>query len=100
VLKQYNNSDLYALYIGHLADRFSGAPSFAAEWGKVASFNRGEVKAMQEKLKAEGYTVSINNAEPDGLIGYRTRVAIGLSQAKAGRAATCLPDAALIRSVR
>ena len=30
VLKTYNFSDLYALYIGHLADRFADNRPFAA----------------------------------------------------------------------
>ena len=97
VLKQYNNSDLYAVYIGHLADRFSRDHPFTGAWGKVGGFNRAEVKGMQVELAAEGYTISVG--EPDGLVGFRTRIAVGLWQAKNGKPQTCFPDAKLIQSI-
>jgi hypothetical protein len=95
VLKRYNNSDLYALYVGHLADRFANDRPFAGAWKPVGKFSRGEVKGMQDELVAEGYDVG--NA--DGLVGFKTRVAIGLWQAKRGQAETCFPDAKLIRGI-
>jgi lytic murein transglycosylase len=95
VLKQYNYSDLYALYIGHLADRFADDKPFTAKWQKVGGFSRGDVKGMQDELVKEGYDVG--NA--DGLVGYKTRIAVGLWQAKQGEAPTCFPDAALVKSI-
>jgi lytic murein transglycosylase len=95
VLKQYNNSDLYALYIGHLADRFADDRPFTAKWQQVGGFSRGDVKSMQEQLVAEGYDVGA----VDGLVGYKTRIAVGLWQAKQGQASTCFPDAKLVRSI-
>ncbi len=95
VLKQYNNSDLYALYIGHLADRFADDRPFTAKWQEVGGFSRGDVKSMQEQLVAEGYDVGA----VDGLVGYKTRIAVGLWQAKRGQAPTCFPDAALVKSI-
>jgi lytic murein transglycosylase len=96
-LKRYNNSDLYALYIGQLADRIStGGDAFAAPWGKVGGFDRGDVKAMQDALVRDGYDVG--NA--DGLVGFKTRIAIGLWQAKHGEAQTCFPDAGHVREIR
>jgi lytic murein transglycosylase len=95
VLKRYNNSDLYALYVGHLADRFTSDRPFAGTWKPVGKFSRGEVKGMQDELVAEGYDVG--NA--DGLVGFKTRIAIGLWQAKRGQAQTCFPDAKLIRGI-
>jgi lytic murein transglycosylase len=97
VLKRYNNSDLYALYIGNLADRIAGGgAAFLAPWGKVGGFDRGEVKAMQDALVREGYDVG--NA--DGLVGFKTRIAIGLWQAKHGEAQTCFPDLQHVREIR
>ena len=95
VLKQYNYSDLYALYVGHLADRFADDHPFTARWQKVGGFSRGDVKHMQDQLVAEGYDVGA----VDGLVGYKTRIAVGLWQAKRGQAPTCFPDAALVRSI-
>jgi lytic murein transglycosylase len=97
VLKKYNNSDLYALYIGNLADRVSGGSGmFVAPWGKVGGFDRGDVKAMQDALVRDGYDVG--NA--DGLVGFKTRIAIGLWQAKHGEAQTCFPDAKHVKGIR
>ena len=99
VLKRYNNTDLYALYVGHLADRFGRDRAFTGAWGKVGGFNRGDVKGMQTELAAEGYTVSEGGGAPDGLIGFRTRIAVGQWQAKQGQTPTCFPDAKLIHSI-
>lgn len=95
VLKAYNFSDLYALYIGHLADRFGDNRTFATKWQKVGGFSRGDVKGMQDALVAEGHDVG----RADGLVGFKTRIAVGLWQAKKGQPQTCFPDARLIRSI-
>ncbi len=97
VIKAYNNSDLYALFVGHLADRLAGADRpFFGTWQKVGGFSRRDVKAMQDRLVAAGYDVG--NA--DGLIGFKTRIAVGLWQTRKGRPATCFPDAATVREIR
>ena len=95
VLKQYNYSDLYALYVGHLADRFVDDRPFAAKWQTVGGFSRGDVKRMQDQLVAEGYDVG----KVDGLVGFKTRIAVGLWQQKQGQAPTCFPDAKLVKSI-
>jgi lytic murein transglycosylase len=96
VLKQYNESDLYALFIGHLADRMRGASAFAGEWRPIDSMRRSDIHAMQERLKGDGYDVG----RVDGLIGFATRTAIGQWQAKSRRDETCYPDAGLIQAIR
>ncbi len=95
VLKQYNYSDLYALYVGHLADRFADDHPFVGKWQTVGGFSRGDVKGMQEQLVKEGYDVGA----VDGLVGFKTRIAVGLWQAKQRQRPTCFPDAALVRSI-
>jgi lytic murein transglycosylase len=96
VLKSYNESDLYALFVGHLADRLGAASRIAGRWGAVAGFTRGEVRDMQERLVAKGYDVG----GADGLVGFKTRTAIGLWQAQNGLTPTCFPDRELIGSLR
>jgi lytic murein transglycosylase len=92
VIKNYNISDTYALFIGHAADRINGGRAgFAAPWGKVSGLSRGDIAAMQERLVAQGYDVG----KADGLPGFKTRRSIGDWQAKNGMAATCFPDVAL-----
>lgn len=94
-LKQYNYSDLYALYIGHLADRFADDRPFKGRWEKVGGFSRGDVKGMQDELVAEGYDVG----KADGLVGFKTRIAVGLWQQRTGQSPTCFPDAELVKSI-
>ncbi|AXS42686.1 lytic murein transglycosylase [Breoghania sp. L-A4] len=96
VLKTYNESDAYALFIGHLADRFGGNKPFVADWSVTGGFSRRDVQQMQQRLERAGYDVG----GADGLIGFKTRTAIGLWQEKAGLPATCFPDKALIGAIR
>lgn len=96
VLKQYNESDLYALFIGHLADRLRGGSSFRATWAPTDPMRRGDIWAMQERLQAQGHDVG----KVDGLIGFATRTVIGRWQTKHQRAETCFPDAEMIPMIR
>ncbi|MBW6423637.1 lytic murein transglycosylase [Rhizobium sp. XQZ8] len=92
VLKEYNNSDLYALFIGNLADRIAlGTAAFQAPWGDVGKMLRSDVLAMQKALVAKGYDVG----NVDGLPGYKTRRSLGDWQSKNGQTPTCYPDASL-----
>jgi lytic murein transglycosylase len=97
VLKEYNTSDLYALFIGHSADRIAhGDRAFSAGWGNVGGLMRSDIAAMQRALEKKGYDVG----SADGLPGFKTRRSIGEWQAKAGRAATCFPDAPLVKELQ
>lgn len=89
VLKEYNNSDLYALFIGNLADRIaSNAGAFKTRWGKVGQMYRSDVEAMQKSLNRMGHDVG----KIDGLPGYKTRRSIGRWQEKNGMVPTCYPE--------
>ncbi|MDK1383945.1 lytic murein transglycosylase [Sinorhizobium sp. 8-89] len=97
VIKEYNNSDLYALFIGNLADRIaSGGGAFRGEWGAVGNMLRSDVLAMQKALVSKGYDVG----KVDGLPGYKTRRSLGDWQAKNGLSATCFPAASLKSQLR
>ena len=96
VLKSFNESDLYALFIGHLADRFTYDRPFRAAWKPVGGFYREDVRRMQLRLEREGHDVG----GADGLIGFKTRIAVGLWQQRAGEQATCFPDAGLVGTLR
>jgi len=97
VLKEYNNSDLYALFLGNLADRIAyGSGPFRGAWGDVGRMLRSDVLAMQKALVAKGYDVG----KVDGLPGYKTRRSLGDWQAKSGLAPTCFPDASLKAKLR
>src|SRR4029079_14124242 len=55
VIRLYNTSDLYALFVGDLADRMAGAGGFHVPAAKVAQPRTGQVKEIQERLQALGY---------------------------------------------
>lgn len=96
-LKDYNESDLYALFVGHAGDRIMyGNITFASGWKPVDTLNRGDVAGMQRALERQGYDVG----GADGLVGFKTRRSIGVWQERAGRQATCFPDKELINQVR
>lgn len=97
VLKEYNESDLYALFIGHSADRIGGAEGgFSRAFGGVDALLRSDVAAMQRALEKQGYDVG----GADGLPGFKTRRSIGAWQEKQGQAATCYPSARLAKTLR
>lgn len=97
VIKEYNNSDLYALFIGNLADRIDyDAGPFQGKWGDVGSMLRSDVLSMQKALVAKGYDVG----KADGLAGFKTRRSLGDWQAKNGMRPTCFPDASLKTKLR
>lgn len=93
VLKSYNESDMYALFIGHLADRFRADAKIAGGWDQLSGFSRTDVRAMQQRLEKQGHDVGT----ADGLVGFRTRVALGIWQKQNGLQETCFPDAKLVR---
>jgi lytic murein transglycosylase len=97
VLKEYNNSDLYALFVGHAANRMDGgAKDFSTPWGKVGGLYRSDIARLQRMLEKKGYDVG----GVDGFPGFKTRRSIGEWQAKSGRAATCFPDKTLVKEFR
>jgi lytic murein transglycosylase len=95
-LKEYNESDLYALYIGNLADRFGKGGNFYGKWGRIGGFNRRDVHNMQQRLERLGHDVG----GTDGLAGFKTRRSIGKWQQANGLKPTCFPDAQLVRAIR
>jgi lytic murein transglycosylase len=97
VIKGYNFSDLYALFVGHLADRIAGDEgAFGGAWQRVEPIVHANIVAIQNGLVARGYDVGT----PSGIVGFRTRTAIGSFQAQAGLPVTCYPSAALSTALR
>ena len=96
VIKRYNFSDLYVLFVGNLADRIAGGGDFTNPWGRLAQATTRDIEAIQEKLKAEGYEIE----KIDGKAGMNTRNQIGAWQAAHGVALDCWPSAALLAQMR
>lgn len=97
VLKLYNNSDVYAIFVGHVADMIAyGVPvEFVGKWQPVERFSRDRIHRFQEVLVAQGHDVG----NVDGLIGFKTRRSIGMQEQKLGMGLTCYPSHALVNTV-
>jgi lytic murein transglycosylase len=93
VLKRYNESDLYALFVGHLADRMRQNVPLKGRWAETESTSRSSILALQKRLQALGHDVG----RVDGLVGFATRTAIGQWQASHGQSETCFPDEKLLK---
>jgi len=96
VIKRYNMSDLYALFVGNLGDRIAGGAAFATPWADVQQLPARSVEGIQEGLKGLGYKVSI----VDGKAGMNTRSLIGAYQKANGLKVDCWPTEALLAHVR
>lgn len=94
VIKRYNNSDFYALAVGHLADRLRGGGPFATPWPAHAfedPLTDDERKKLQILLTMLGHY----DGAIDGDIGRGSRAAIRAYQTSAGLA----PDGVESRSL-
>jgi lytic murein transglycosylase len=92
VIKEYNFSDLYVLFVGHLSDRIVDPRPFETPWGKVAQLPTRDLDRMQEILTAGGYY----HDKIDGKAGMKTRAALGDYQKRNGLKLDCWPTAALL----
>jgi len=91
-LKDYNYSDLYVLFVGHLADRIAGATPFEQPWRKVAQLPSSALERMQRALTRRGFY----NDRIDGKAGMLTRAALGAYQKANGLPLDCWPSQAVL----
>lgn len=96
-IKNYNESDLYVLFVGNLADRIAGGGNFITPWRDVDTFTRPAMQQVQRKLVRLGYNVGDTI---DGLIGFRTRTATGMHQRKLGVPVDCWPNKPFIAKLK
>jgi membrane-bound lytic murein transglycosylase B len=98
VLKQYNNSDSYALSLGVLAQRIAGGPALAHTWPEhVANLSRTDKAFIQARLAALG----LYDGAADGKFGPSSRDAIHAFQRRAGISpADGFATPALVQSLR
>lgn len=96
VLKHYNNSDAYAIAVGHLADRLHGGIPFRAAWPKDdRPLSRDLRIALQKRLAALGYKV----ADFEGRIDFDIRDYIRAEQKKHGMVPDGNPTIALLEKI-
>lgn len=97
VIKRYNDSDLYALAVGYLADRISGGGPLRSGFGPDRfGLTRMDRQRVQQELARRGYDVG----DADGVIGSRTIAAIRAFQASVGVPVTGDATPELLRILR
>jgi len=96
VIKEYNYSDLYVLFVGHLADLIGGGRPFEHPWSKNAQLRSKDVEQMQQRLTALG----LYQDKIDGKAGMLTRAALGIYQKRNGLKVDCWPTAAVLDHMR
>jgi lytic murein transglycosylase len=93
-LLRYNNTDRYAIAVGHLSDRLRGAGPFQASFGPDATgLTLAQRRQLQARLSAQGYDIGT----VDGVIGAKTEAAIRAFQRREGLAVTGQASPALLR---
>jgi lytic murein transglycosylase len=95
VIKEYNFSDLYVLFVGHLSDRMLSPQPFATPWSASTQLRTADVEAMQKGLTRIGLYAD----KVDGKAGMKTRAALGAYQKSAGLKVDCWPSEAVLRSI-
>jgi lytic murein transglycosylase len=95
-LKEYNFSDLYVLFVGHLSDLITDPRPFETPWKPVVQLRTGALEEMQKHLTALG----LYNDKLDGKAGMKTRLALGAYQKANKLPLDCWPSAAVLDHMR
>ena len=91
-IKEYNFSDLYVLFVGHLSDRIADPRPFETPWSNIAQLPTSDLDRMQQILTDRGYY----HDKIDGKAGMLTRAALGAYQKRNGLKVDCWPTAAVL----
>ena len=95
-IKRYNNSDNYALGVGHLADRLAGGGPLRTPFGPDKyGLTIDQRKQLQQRLMAKGF----DTGGADGVLGPKSKAAIADFQSSVGLEATGNPSPALLARV-
>jgi lytic murein transglycosylase len=96
VIKEYNFSDLYVLFVGHLSERISDPHQFETPWSKNAQLRTAQVETMQRTLTKLG----LYKDKIDGKAGMLTRSALGAYQKANRLKVDCWPTAAVLEDMQ
>jgi lytic murein transglycosylase len=96
VIRRYNMSDLYALFVGNLSDRIAGSGDFEAPWQGIAQIANKDIEEIQQRLSNRGFAVD----KIDGRIGSNTRWQIGAFQKAQGVKPDCWPSGEVLKQLR
>src|SRR6478672_11941694 len=96
VIKDYNDSDVYALAIGHLSDLMQGGGPIETPWpAQATQLPRDDRIAMQKKLATLGYDQTRFTAHID----FKMRDFVRAEQKKYGLVTDGHPNAALMEKM-
>ena len=96
VIRRYNMSDLYAVFVGNLADRIAGGGDFEAPWQNITQLPAKDVEEIQHRLQMMGHAID----KVDGKVGSNTRWQIGTYQRNQRLKVDCWPTAGLLKQLR
>jgi lytic murein transglycosylase len=96
VIKDYNFSDLYVLFVGNLHDRIAEGHGFETPWGSVAQLHSRDLEEMQKRMTELG----LYSDKIDGKAGMKTRSALGAYQKANGLKLDCWPTTAVLSHMR
>ena len=96
VIKDYNFSDLYVLFVGHLADRILDPRPFETPWSKTTQLRTADVEAMQRRLTE----LNFYRDKIDGKAGMLTRAALGAYQKANSLKLDCWPTPAVLEHMK
>jgi lytic murein transglycosylase len=96
VIRRYNMSDLYAVFVGNLADRIAGGGDFIAPWGGTGPQKTSNIEEIQQRLMALGYDVE----KIDGKVGSNTRKVIGHYERTNNLKVDCWPSDTVLGHIR
>jgi lytic murein transglycosylase len=96
VIKEYNFSDLYVLFVGHLSDLINDPRPFEKPWSPVVQMRTAQLEEMQKRLTALG----LYGDKLDGKAGMKTRLALGAYQKANRLTLDCWPTAAVLDRMR
>jgi peptidoglycan hydrolase-like protein with peptidoglycan-binding domain len=92
-IKRYNNSDAYAIGVGHLADRIAGGGPLRTPFPPDANgLTKQDRIALQKGLTARGF----DTGGADGVIGPNTEKAIRAYQQSRSLPLTGTPSKSLL----
>ena len=95
-IKRYNNSDAYAIGIGHLSDRIGGAGPLRGSFPPDEfGLTKDDRIALQKRLTSRGF----DTVGADGILGKKSRAAISDYQRSKGLEVTGRPSQALLRGL-
>jgi len=92
-IMRWNNSEFYAIAVGHLADKIAGATDLVAPLPDLPTYSLAAIKQLQTYLN----DIGIDVGRPDGILGPMTRSGIRSAQKKHQMTADGFPSVELMQ---